>query len=129
MLCFQCEPSSSILSLNMSSKPMTITLSDEIQRLLPPRVRRTAGFKAGDQLEVKAIGGIVTLISKPVVSDEDDEYTPEQRRVIDAHIAEGLDDIKHGRMSEAFSSHQEFISSLHKEAKKLRVVKTKRPAK
>ncbi len=109
----------------MSSKPMTITLTSEIQRMLPPRVRRKAGFKAGDQVEVKAIGGIVTLIRKP--ANQEDEYTPEQRREIDAGIAESQEEYRQRRGFGPFDTHEEFIASLHKESKKLRAKKTKRP--
>jgi bifunctional DNA-binding transcriptional regulator/antitoxin component of YhaV-PrlF toxin-antitoxin module len=104
----------------MSSKPMTITLTNEIQRMLPPGVRRKAGFKAGDKVEVKAIGGIVTLIGKPAVADDKDEYTAEERREIDAGIAESQEEFKQGLGFGPFETHEEFISSLHKEAKKLR---------
>lgn len=97
---------------------MTITLTNEIQRMLPPRVRRKAGFKAGDQVEVKAIGGIVTLIRKP--SNQEDDYTPEQRREIDAGIAESQEEYRQGHGFGPFDTHEEFIASLHKESKKLR---------
>jgi bifunctional DNA-binding transcriptional regulator/antitoxin component of YhaV-PrlF toxin-antitoxin module len=43
----------------MSSKPMTITVANEFQRMFPPGVRRMAGFKAGDQVEVKGMDGLV----------------------------------------------------------------------
>jgi hypothetical protein len=76
------------------------------------------------QVEVKAIGGIVTLIRKP--ENEEDEYTPEQRRKIDARLVKS-DDIRKGRTFGPFNTHREFIASLHKESKKLRAKKTKRP--
>jgi hypothetical protein len=44
----------------------------------------------------------------------DDEYTPEQRSVIDVRLAEGLADIQASRVSGPFSTHKEFIASLHK---------------
>lgn len=65
---------------------MTITLTNEIRRILPSGVRRTAGFKTGDQVEVRASGGLVTLI--PKLPPADDDYTPEQRRVVDARLRE-----------------------------------------
>jgi predicted transcriptional regulator len=43
----------------------------------------------------------------------DDGYTPEQRRIVDAALAEGLADIEAGRVHGPFSSHEEFIASLH----------------
>ncbi|MBI3682418.1 MAG: hypothetical protein HY235_18720 [Acidobacteria bacterium] len=106
----------------MSSEPMTITLTNEIQRMLPPRVRRKAGFKAGDQLEVKAIGGIVTLISKPATADEDDEYTPEQRRAIDAQ----LDEAEKGPFHGPFNSADEMITHMKSELRKRAATKRKR---
>ena len=58
----------------------------------------------------------------------DDEYTPEQRRVVDSQLAEGLADIMAGRVHGPFSTHKEFIASLHKEAQKVNRTKTKRSA-
>jgi len=98
------------------SKPMTITVTDDIQRMLPLRVRRQAGIKAGDQLEVRASGGIVTLI--PKLPSADDEYTPEQRRIIDAQIAEGLEDVRKGRVSPRFNTVDEMLASLKAGGKK-----------
>ncbi|MBI3681029.1 MAG: AbrB/MazE/SpoVT family DNA-binding domain-containing protein [Acidobacteria bacterium] len=95
---------------------MTITVTNDIQRLLPTRVRRQAGIKAGDELEVQVSGGIVTLI--PKLPAGDDEYTPEQRRVIDAQIAEGLEDVKKGRLHGPFETHEEMIKFLHSRARK-----------
>lgn len=95
---------------------MTITVTDEIQRMLPLRVRRQAGIKAGDQLEVRASGGIVTLV--PKLPSADDEYTPEQRRIIDAQIAEGLEDVHKGRVSPRFDTVDEMLTSLKAGGKK-----------
>jgi AbrB family looped-hinge helix DNA binding protein len=100
---------------------MTITVNEKTRQLFPASVRRQAGIKTGDQLEVKVSGGIIILL--PKLPSADDEYTPEQRRVIDARIAEGLDDVKHGRVHGPFDTHEEFIASLHKEAKKLKAKK------
>ena len=47
----------------------------------------------------------------------DDEYTPEQRRIIDARLAKADADIRAaGRVSRAFSDHGQFITALQKEA-------------
>jgi hypothetical protein len=53
---------------------------------------------------------------------------PAQRRAIDRDIAKGLEDIEHCRVQGPYSSHKEFIASLHEEAKKLRSKRAKRPA-
>jgi hypothetical protein len=94
--------------------------------VVPPAVRRQARFKSGQELEFRASGGVITIIPKLPTADE--EYTPEQRRLIDAQLAEGLADIKAGRVRGPFSTHQEFTASLHKEARKLSRKKAKRSA-
>lgn len=103
---------------------MTITLTKEMQSILPPSVRRKAGFRTGDQVEIKASGGIVTIIPKLPTSD--DEYTPEQRKIIDAQIAEGLADVKAGRVHGPFETHQEMIKFLHTRARKANPQKSSR---
>lgn len=103
---------------------MTIILKNKTPLVVPTSVRRRAGFKNGDKLEFKVSGGVITILPKPL----EDEYTHAQRDVIDRALAPGLDDIKHGRLQGPFSSHQEFIASLHREARKLSAKKPKRPA-
>ena len=64
---------------------MTITVDENTRRIFPPSIRGQVGFKTGDQLEVRARGGIVSLIPKlPTADDEYTPETPEQRRYIDA---------------------------------------------
>jgi bifunctional DNA-binding transcriptional regulator/antitoxin component of YhaV-PrlF toxin-antitoxin module len=92
--------------------------------VVPPAVRRKAGFKSGQELEFRAAGGVITIVQKP--SSAEDEYTPEQRRVINAQLAEGLADIEAGRVHGPFATHAEFIASLHKETRKLNRKKAKR---
>jgi bifunctional DNA-binding transcriptional regulator/antitoxin component of YhaV-PrlF toxin-antitoxin module len=63
---------------------MTVTVKNESDLVVPPRVRRLAGIKAGDRLEFKVSGGVITILPKlPVAADE---YTPEQRRIIAARL-------------------------------------------
>lgn len=50
----------------------------------------------------------------------DNEYTPEQRRFIDARLAESEDDIKRGRTFGPFDTADEVIEFLHCHAKKPR---------
>ena len=47
---------------------------------------RNSRLKTGDRLEIKVSGGIINII--PELPTADDEYTPAQRRVIDARLAE-----------------------------------------
>jgi hypothetical protein len=50
----------------------------------------------------------------------DDEYTPEQRRIIDARLAESTEDIRAGRLHGPFETHEEMAQFLHHHAKKAR---------
>jgi AbrB family looped-hinge helix DNA binding protein len=102
---------------------MTVTLKPKAEITVPRSIRRKAGIKAGDQFEFRVSGRVITILPKSPV---DDEYTPAQRRSVDRAIAKGLDDIKNGRLQGPFSSHKDFIDSLHEEARKLGKKKTKR---
>ena len=107
---------------------MTVAIknNNKTPLVVPPAIRRRARFKSGQELEFKVSGGVITIV--PKLPTADDEYTPAQRRAIDAQLAEGLADIRAGRVHGPFTTHKEFIDSLHKEAKRLRAKKTKRPA-
>lgn len=57
---------------------MTVTVKTKSSSItVPAAVRQHAGFKVGQVLEIKATGANV-----------DDEYTPEQRRIIDVQLVE-----------------------------------------
>jgi bifunctional DNA-binding transcriptional regulator/antitoxin component of YhaV-PrlF toxin-antitoxin module len=78
--------------------------------VVPRAVRRRAGFKSGQELEIKASGGVITIL--PKLPTADDEYTPRQRRIIDARLAKGLADIKAGRTRGPFNSADEMIADM-----------------
>ena len=94
-----------------NSVPMTVSVKTKTSTItLPAAVRQQAGFKVGQVLEFKATGGVVTII--PHLPTADDEYTPKQRAVIDAQLAEGLEDIRKGRVSPKFDTVDEMLASL-----------------
>ena len=99
---------------------MTIVVDEKIRSILPPSVRRRPGFKAGDQLEVKDSGGIVSFI--PKLPTADDEYTPEQRVMIDAH----LDEAEKGPFHGPFNNADEMIAHMKGELKKRAIKNSKR---
>src|ERR1039458_4813653 len=105
---------------------MTVTVKNKTPLVVPASVRRQAGLKNGQEIEFKVSGGVISI--RPKLPATDDEYTAEQRRIVDAQLAEGLADVKAGRVRGPFSTHKEFIASLHKEAKRLNRTKTKRSA-
>ena len=84
-------------------------------------------------MEVRAVGKKIVIVPHLAIDrsnfpNSGDEYTPAQRRIINARLAEADADIKAGRVSKAFSDHGEFIADLHKAAAKLSARKTKRLA-
>ena len=97
---------------------MTVTVRNTTKDLVvPASVRRRAGIKAGDQLEFKVSGGIINII--PKLPSADDEYTPAQRRAIDAQLAEAAKGPYHG----PFDTADEMIAHIKGELKKRRALK------
>ena len=74
------------------------------QVTLPTGVRQRVGLKVGDLLEAKVERGKITLTPKAVIPPG---------------IAEGLADVKKGRVYGPFSSAEALLQSLHREAAKL----------
>ena len=105
---------------------MTVTVKNKTPLVVPPSVRRKAGLRSGQKIEFRVVGGVISIRPKPAATD--DEYTPEQRRIVDAQLAGSLADVAAGRVHGPFSTHKEFIESLHKETKRLNRKKSKRSA-
>ena len=85
----------------------------------PSAIRRKAGFKGGDGVESKAASGAVTASRKlPLAGDE---YTPAQRRIIDARLAEARKGPYHG----PFETAEEAIRFIRKEIRNRKVMKSK----
>jgi AbrB family looped-hinge helix DNA binding protein len=95
---------------------MTVTVKGKADLVVPPSVRRRAGIKPGDQVEFKVSGGIINIVPKLPPADE--EYTPEQRRIIDARLAKADEDIRQGRTYGPFHTADEMIASMKAELKK-----------
>lgn len=102
---------------------MTITVQRNRALIVPPSVRRKAGLKAGDRVEFKVSGGLITIV--PELPSADDEYTPEQRRIIDARLAKADDDIKNGRVFGPFNTAEEMAASIEAHIKKVRPARRK----
>jgi bifunctional DNA-binding transcriptional regulator/antitoxin component of YhaV-PrlF toxin-antitoxin module len=65
---------------------MTVVVKDKKQLVVPPSVSSRAGIEPGDRLEFRVSGGIINII--PILPSADDDYTPAQRKVIDAQLTE-----------------------------------------
>jgi AbrB family looped-hinge helix DNA binding protein len=92
------------------------------QVTIPTRIRVQVGLADGDLVEAKVQRGKIVLTPKMVV---DREYMPEQRRIIDARLAESLEQVKRGDTYGPFETHEEMVTFLHREAKKARSKKTR----
>jgi bifunctional DNA-binding transcriptional regulator/antitoxin component of YhaV-PrlF toxin-antitoxin module len=96
---------------------------------LPSRLRSAVGITEGDLVEATLHRGRIVLTPKLVIDrskvpNADDEYTPVQRRVIDARLDESEEDLKKGRTAGPFKSASEMIAHMKGELKK-RAKKTK----
>ena len=99
---------------------MTVTVKNNTTDLVVPKsVRRRAGIKPGDRLEFKVSGGIINII--PKLPTADDEYTPEQRRVIDARLQEAAKGPYYGPFQTADAA----VRFLHQEIHKRKASKPK----
>jgi bifunctional DNA-binding transcriptional regulator/antitoxin component of YhaV-PrlF toxin-antitoxin module len=91
---------------------MTATVKNRIGLTVPPSVQHQAGFKTGDVVEFKVSGGVITII--PKLPSADDEYTPEQRRSIDAQ----LDEAEKGPFHGPFNTAEEMIADMKSQVKR-----------
>ena len=91
-----------------------VTVKSKYQVVIPARVRQQAGIKVGDLLEAKVERGKVT-------------FTP--KALVDRGVAESLRDFRQGRSYGPFRTQEEFLASLHAEARKLRARKVRRKVK
>ena len=99
-----------------------IRVQNKGQVTIPTRVRSLAGISEGDLVEASFQRGKIILTPKIVIDRSkfaaaDDEYTPEQRRTIDARLAHSAEDIKRGRTYGPFKTADEAIKFLRKEIK------------
>jgi bifunctional DNA-binding transcriptional regulator/antitoxin component of YhaV-PrlF toxin-antitoxin module len=104
---------------------MTIAVknNNKAPLVVPPAVRRKAGFKSGAEIEFRASGGVITIV--PKLPNSDDAYPPRQRRVIDARLAKADADIKAGRTYGPFNTAEEMAASIEENIKKARASRRK----
>jgi len=100
---------------------MTVTVKSNDELMVPRAVQRKAGIKVGQRVEFKVSGGIISII--PDVPSADDEFTPAQRRVIDARLAEA----RKGPYYGPFETVDEAIKFLRREIKGRKAAKRKAP--
>jgi bifunctional DNA-binding transcriptional regulator/antitoxin component of YhaV-PrlF toxin-antitoxin module len=91
---------------------MTTVVKEKTGLTIPADVQHQAGFKAGDVVEFRVSGGVITIL--PKLPNADDEYTPEQRRSIDAQ----LDEAEKGPFHGPFNTADEMIADIKGRLKK-----------
>lgn len=99
---------------------MTVTVKNKTPLVVPPAVQRRAGLAGRSQLEFRASGGVITVTAKPPAADE--EYTPEQRRTIDAQLDKAAKGPFHG----PFDTAGEMIAHIKGQLKKRAAAKTRK---
>src|SRR5712691_12020992 len=98
---------------------MTTIVKKKSPIVVPESLRRRAGIKPGDRLEFRLSGGIINIIRE--LPSGDDEYTPAQRRVIDAQLKEAAKGPYYGPFETADAA----IKFLHREIRKRKSSKVK----
>jgi AbrB family looped-hinge helix DNA binding protein len=98
------------------------------QMTLPTKLRSLAGISEGDLVEAAFQRGKIVLTPKLVIDRSrfptaDEEYTPAQRRIIDARLAKSDEDIKHDRTYGPFNTAEEMAASIEANIRKLRAAK------
>ena len=99
---------------------MAVVTKNKTPLVVPVAIQRKAGLVAGQNVEFRASGGVITITPKPPSAD--DEYSPEQRRLIDARLAAA----RKGPYSGPFDSADDAIKFLRKEIRSRKTGKSKR---
>jgi len=101
-----------------------VRVKAKYQVTLPDELRKRVGVNIGDLFEVELHKGKITLTPKAVV--DRDEYTPAQRRIIDAGITKGMLDFTRGRFHGPFDTAEEAIAHIKRTLRQRAARKTKR---
>lgn len=92
------------------------------QVTIPTGLCRKAGLQKGDLVEFSMQSGKIVITPKLIIDRSkfptaDDEYTPRQRKIIDARLAKSLVEAKAGKLSGPFETAEEMIKFLHNQVK------------
>lgn len=80
-----------------------VAVKNKFQIVIPQHIREQVHVEIGDLLEASVEGGKIT-------------FTP--KSLIDRHLAEGLEDAKHGRTHGPYASAKDAIKALETRAKR-----------
>jgi AbrB family looped-hinge helix DNA binding protein len=99
-----------------------IRIQENGQVTIPNRIRNKAGLVKGDLVEAVFERGKIVLTPKTTIDrakffNAEDEYTPAQRRTIDARLKKALEEVKRGHTAGPFNTADEMIASLKRNLK------------
>ncbi len=91
---------------------MTVIVKNAGELVVPRSIRRQAGIKSGDRLEFRVSGGVINIVHKSAATTRiaaDNEYTPAQRRKLDAELRSARKGPFHGPFdtADAMIAHME----------------------
>ena len=106
-----------------------VIVKNKYQVVIPQSVREQVGVNVGDFLEAKVERGKITFTPKLVIDrsqfpNANDEYTPAQRKSIDAQLAKAMKGRTHG----PFETADEMIAHMQGELKKRATAKKSKRA-
>jgi AbrB family looped-hinge helix DNA binding protein len=109
----------------------TTKIQHKGQVTIPTSVRRQAGLSKGDLVSFAFQRGKIVITPKLVIDrsqfpNADDEYTPAQRRIIDARLDESEEDLKKGRTFGPFNTAEDMIAHMKGQLKQRAAVKKTR---
>ena len=109
----------------------TAKIQHKGQVTIPTSVRRQAGLSKGDLVNFAFQRGKIVITPRLVIDraqfpNADDEYTPAQRRIIDARLDESEEDLKNGRGYGPFDTAEEMIAHMKGQLKQRAAAKKTR---
>ncbi len=95
----------------------TAKIQHKGQVTIPTSVRRQAGLTKGDFVNFAFQRGRIVITPRLVIDrsqypNADAEYTPAQRRIIDARLDESEEDLKKGRTFGPFNTAEDMIAHM-----------------
>ena len=115
-----------------SSMTTLVKIHRKGQMTLPSRLRSAIGLSEGDIVEVTVLRGKIVLTPKALIDrsgfpNADGDYTPQQRRVVDARLAKADEDIRKGRTHGPFATAAETVAHMKEQLKKPAATKKSNP--
>lgn len=104
-----------------------VKVKTKSQVTIPDAIRQQLGVKIGDLLEAKVERGSIVL--KPKLAEGGEEYTPAQRRRIDAELAKSIAEYREGKSYGPFQTADDMIAHMKAQLKQRAAVQRAKRAK